>query len=111
MNTPVTPQLSIVAEILWVLAGILLSLILPVAIKTLRGAKGTELIERSKPTFTQKLALAWAKFGGNRYVTILFASVAVALVLVFLVGGQFSSAKEAMLFGFAWEGLLNKLPK
>jgi len=57
------------------------------------------------------VAEAWTKYGGNRYVLILFASVAVALVLVFLVGGQFSSPKEAMLFGFAWEGLLNKLPK
>ncbi|MDP9172113.1 MAG: hypothetical protein M3N54_15955 [Acidobacteriota bacterium] len=111
MNLTQGVPLSPVAAVLWVVAGILLSLILPVAVKTLKGAKGTEGLGAAPPTVGQKLAAAWTKYGGNRYLTILFASVAVALVLVFLVGGEFKSAKEAILFGFAWEGLLNKLPK
>jgi hypothetical protein len=111
MNPVHNVPLSSLAAVLWVVTGILLSLILPVAVKTLRGAKGTEKIGEAKPTLEQKLVAAWAKYGGNRYAAVLFASVAVALVLVFLVGGEFKSVKEAVLFGFAWEGLLNKLPK
>jgi len=111
MNPAQNLSLPPVAAVLWVVGGILLSLILPVAVKTRRGAKGTEKTGDTRPTLGQRFAAAWRKYGGNKYVVILFASLAVALVLVFLVGGEFKSPKEAVLFGFAWEGLLNKLPK
>jgi hypothetical protein len=104
-------DLSIPEAILWVLAGILLSLILPVCISALKKASGKESLEEAKPTFGQKVAAVWTKYGGNRYLIVLGASIVVALVLVFLLGQNFKSPKEAVLFGFAWEGLLNKLPK
>src|SRR3974390_1486143 len=105
---PQTVALSPVLSVVWVVGGILLSLFLPIAVKTLRGAKGTEARGVPKPTLGQKLAAAWAKYGGNKYLRILVAATVVAFVVVFLVGGEFKSVKEAVLAGFAWEGFLNK---
>jgi hypothetical protein len=35
----------------------------------------------------------------------------VAIVIVFLLGMNFSTPRDAVLAGFAWESLLNKLSK
>jgi hypothetical protein len=98
--------LSPVASTMWVLIGIVLSLILPVAVKVLLRAK-LEGIE--KPTFRQRVSAAWMKYGGNKYLTIALAASLVAIVIVFLLGMEFFRIRDAVLAGFAWESLLNKL--
>lgn len=82
-------------------------MVLPVAVRTLRSAKleGTE----EKPSFWQRVATAWKKYGGNRYLAIAAAAMLVAVVLVFLLGLEFFTARDAALAGFAWESLINKL--
>ncbi|MBZ5505830.1 MAG: hypothetical protein LAO78_10115 [Acidobacteriia bacterium] len=101
-----TAVLGLVVSIVCVLAGILLSLVLPVAVKILRAAR---LESGEKPRFWQRVAAAWTKYGGNRYLKIILAATLVAVVLVFLLGMKFFTARDAVLAGFAWESLINKL--
>ena len=100
-------SLSEVAAIGWVLIGIVLSLLLPIAVRTLRKAKVLESEEQ--PTLSQRFKAAWQKYGGNRYLAIAAAATVVAVALVFLMGLEFSTARDAALAGFAWESLVNKL--
>jgi hypothetical protein len=106
MQTTIVP-LSGFMTTLWLLVGILVSLILPVAVKILRAA--SSLDKRNPPTFWQRIKAAWAQYGGNKYLTIFLAAVVVAVALVFLLGLQFFTARDAALAGFAWESLINKL--
>ncbi len=93
----------------WVVIGILLSLILPIAVQTLKKAKGLEDLESKQPTLSQRFKAAWEKYGGNRYLGIAAAATVVAVALVFLMGLEFSMARDAALAGFAWESFVNKL--
>lgn len=98
--------LSMGSAIGFVLIGIIISLVLPVAIGTLKKAKG---LETRQPTWGARLAAALRQYGGNRYVQILGAAAFVAVVLVWMLGLQFSTPRDAVLAGFAWESLVNKL--
>ncbi len=100
--------LSSFATIVWVLAGILISLVLPVAVKTLQNAR-SRLEAVRKPTLWERIVAAWKQYGGNKYLMIFLAAVVVAVVLVFLLGLQFYTSRDAALAGFAWESLVNKL--
>ena len=108
MPTPasISPGLAVA----FVLVGIIVSLLLPVAVRVLRAARPTGL-ERAaqKPTLGQRFAAAWTKYGGNRYLGILVAATFIAFVLVFVLGLTFYTARDAILAGFAWESLINKL--
>jgi len=97
--------------VLWVLVGIVISLVLPVALRVLRAAKPAGGLERrqARPSFLQRFAAAWTRYGGNRYLKILAAATFVAVVLVFVLGLSFYTARDAALAGFAWESLINKL--
>ena len=55
--------LSAGVTVCWVLAGIIISLVLPLAVRTLRSAK---LEGGEKLTAAQRFANAWTKYGGNR---------------------------------------------
>ncbi len=102
--------LSSVAATIWVLVGILISLILPVAVKVLRGAGGKlEGKDDKKPSFGQKVKEAFMQYGGPRYLTIFLAAAFVAIVLVLLFNLEFSSIRDAAFAGFAWESFINKL--
>jgi len=90
----------------WVLAGILISLLLPVAVRVLRAPKPVGLERR---TFAQRFGAAWTQYGGPRCLKILGVATFVAIVLVFLLGLEFYTARDAALAGFAWESLINKL--
>jgi hypothetical protein len=102
-QTALTP----VVTVLWVLAGILLSLILPLAVKSLSGAR----LEANQPppTFWEKLKVAWEKYGGKKYSIILLCALLVAVVIVFLFNLKFYAVRDAVLAGFAWESFVNKL--
>jgi hypothetical protein len=91
---------------LWVLVGIIISLVLPVAVRVLRSA---QLEEARKPTFLERIVAAWKQYGGNKYLAIFLAAIVVAAVLVFLLGMEFYTARDAALAGFAWESFLNIL--
>jgi hypothetical protein len=101
-----------IPAVLLVLGGIILSMLLPLAVRTLRKATGLEGAEEragGPPSFFDKLRAAWTRYGGNKYLIILLASTLVALVIVYLLGMKFFTAHDAILAGFAWESLLNKL--
>ncbi len=100
--------LSTVMSIFWVFIGILISLILPIAVKVLKPQRSTsERDDRS--TLWQKIAGAWEQYSGSKYLMKFLAAVFVAIVLVLLLGLEFSTVRDAVLAGFAWESLLNKL--
>ena len=103
--------LSTTWTIVWVLVGIIVSLVLPVAIRTLLAArpKGLEGADNSPPTLSQRIGAAWQQYGGNRYLKIALAATFVAIVLVLLLGLEFYKPRDAVLAGFAWESLVNKL--
>ncbi len=89
----------------WVLLGIILSLVLPVAMRTLQRTR----LEGMKKSLAERIAAAWKKYGGSRYLKIFLAATVVAVVLVFLLGLKFYTSRDAALAGFAWESLINKL--
>ena len=62
-----------------------------------------------RPTLGQRIAKAWNDYGGKKYLTIAIAAIVVAVVLVFLLGLEFFTVRDAALAGFAWESLVNKL--
>lgn len=96
--------------ILWFLIGIILSFVLPIAVKALRKSKvQLEGAESTQPTFWQRLVKAWDQYGGNRYLVTLLAATVLAAGLVFLLGLQFNQEREAALAGFAWESFVSKL--
>lgn len=97
--------LTSVETTIWILIGILLSLILPIAVKTLQQAK----LESTAPSIGERISEAWKKYGGNKYLTIFLAATLVAVVIVFLLGQKFYTARDAVLAGFAWESFVNKL--
>jgi type II secretory pathway component PulF len=99
--------LTSVITVVWVLVGILLSLILPVAVKTLQKAKLED--NEPPPTFGQKIMIAWQKYGGNQYLFLFLAALLVAIVIVVLLDLKFYAARDAILAGFAWESFVNKL--
>ena len=99
--------MSTAAAILWVLIGVLVSLILPVAVNTLR--RVTTRLEATQPTFGQQVMRAWKQYNGPKYLTIFLASVVLSVVLVLFFGDYLREPRDALLTGFAWESLINKL--
>ena len=97
--------LSMITTISWVFVGIIISLVLPVAVKTL---KPSDSLEGDK-SFWGKIKKAWKDYSGNKYVAMLVAAAVVAVVIVFLLGLEFYTARDAAMAGFAWESLVNKL--
>ena len=94
-------------EVLWVFLGILISIVLPVAVKTLTAATPEGVA--NSPSLSEKIKDAWNKYGGNKYVLILLAALLVAVVIVFLLDLKFYAIRDAILAGFAWESFVNKL--
>jgi hypothetical protein len=107
-----TPQVVVpmgsLAAYLWVLLGIIISLVLPVAVRTLKKAAGLESLE-APPTFGQRLRNAWISYGGPKYSAIFLAAVVVAAVILLMTGLEFYKIRDAVFAGFAWESLVNKL--
>jgi uncharacterized membrane protein len=101
--------LSPVMAVVWVLVGIIISLVLPVAVKTLKKASGLEAVDQPKPSLGDRIKAAWIDYGGNKYLAVLLAAIVVAVVIVFLLGLQFNYPREAAIAGFAWESFVNKL--
>lgn len=103
-----TNELSQWLAIVWVTVGIIISLILPIVVKVLNDASIRKL-DGTKPTLWEKISKAWNDYNGKKYLLILGAAFVVAIVVVFLLGLEFDSPREAALGGFAWESLVNKL--
>jgi hypothetical protein len=100
--------LSFGSAVGWMVVGILISLVLPVAVKALQNKGRLEAAGQS-PTLGARVAAAWVQYGGNRYLIVLVAAVVVAAVLVFVLNLQFHTPRDAALAGFGWESLVNKL--
>lgn len=99
-------KLSSFETILWVLFGIIISLILPIAARTLQDAK---LERKESSSLLARTISVWRKYGGDRYLRIISSATLIAVVLVFLLGLEFYNYRDAALAGFAWESLVNKL--
>ncbi len=95
--------LPIASTILWVFVGIIISIILPIAVKYLQ--KGFE----ANQTFWGKIKNLWEKYSGSKYFLVFLSAVVVAVILVFLLDLKFYSIRDATLAGFAWESLVTKL--
>lgn len=100
--------LSSTVAIMGVLMGILISLVLPITINTLRSATIT-LESNKQPTVWEQVITAWKQYNGTKYFKILLAATFMAIVLVCLLDLKFYGLREAILAGFAWESLVNKL--
>lgn len=106
----VSIAMSFGETLLWFFIGILISVAFPIAVKTLRKKAGLEARPKEPPpTLTQRILNAWHQYGGNKYLALLIAAVVVAVVLVFLLGLQFYTPRDAALAGIGWESLVNKL--
>lgn len=111
MNDP--KALSDFTAVGFVLCGIILSIVLPLAVAALHRITGSqkerlEAIGQKPPTIFERLASAWARYGGTKYLIALVAATLVAVVIVYLFGMKFYTNRDAILAGFAWESLLNK---
>jgi len=94
----------------WVVGGILISLILPLAVNVLRqSSTKLEGLEQAEPSLFSRFAAAWKKYGGPKYAGILLAAVVVAAAIIFLLGMKFYTERDAALAGFAWESLIHKV--
>ena len=103
--------MNILFSSLWVLIGILISLVLPVAIHTLFKAK-TDIesgLEGLQPSIGERFRAWWAAINGKRYLQVLAAATLVAFVAVFFLDITFASPRQAAVAGFAWESLVGKL--
>lgn len=105
---PTADTLGTVMSIFWVFIGIVISLILPIAVKILKPDRSINEIDTPSPLW-QKIAGAWKQYSGSKYLMKFLAAVFVAIVLVLLLGLEFFTVRDAVLAGFAWESLLNKL--
>jgi len=108
MSTDPSLPLTQIAAISYVTFGILFSLLLPVCVSILKGAKLEDAREPSLSVWS-RLADAWRRYGGNRYLLMLAAATVVAIALVIFLDMHFNAARDAAVAGFAWESLLNKL--
>jgi hypothetical protein len=106
--TPAPVVLSNVHAVIWMVLGILVSIVLPLAVSALKKQGRLEAAGRP-PTFGEKIAAAWKRYGGNRYLIVLIAAVFVAGVLVLFLDLKFYTTRDAALAGFGWESLVNKL--
>jgi hypothetical protein len=105
----VLTPLSFVEAVLWFLVGMIFSVIVPVAIKTVQKKAGLEAIGEPSPTLGQRIATAWKRYGGNRYLKFLIAASIVALFLVLILQFQFYTLLDAIVAGVGWESFVNKL--
>ncbi|BAY95943.1 MULTISPECIES: hypothetical protein [unclassified Tolypothrix] len=106
VSTSQTEILPSIQAIIWVLIGILLSLVLPVAVKTLQRAK---LETTDKPSIWNRISEAWKRYGGSKYLGIFLAATLIAIFIVLLLDLKFYTIRDAALAGFAWESFVNKL--
>jgi hypothetical protein len=104
----VTTYLPFAETVLWMVVGIVISIVLPIAVKVLQN-KGVVETMGVPPTITSRIERAWLEMGGNRYLAVVAAAVVVALSVTFLLDLKFPSPNEAALGGFGWESLVNKL--
>ncbi len=101
--------LSFVEAVLWFLVGMIFSVIIPVAIKTVQKKAGLESIGEPRPTLGQRIATAWKRYGGNRYLIFLIAASIVALFFVLILQFQFYTLRDAIVAGVGWESFINKV--
>jgi hypothetical protein len=105
---PVTAYLPFAESVFWMVVGIIISIVLPLAVKVLQN-KGA--LERMgvPPTIGSRVWRAWVEMGGNRYLAVVAAALFVAASVTFLLDLKFPTSREAALGGFGWESLVNKL--
>jgi hypothetical protein len=112
-HQPIPVPMSFVETVLWFLVGMLISMVFPVVVKTLKSLRKKVHLEakevESPPTLTQRILIAWQQYGGNAYLGIMVFSILIAATLVFLLRLQFYDPVGAALAGIGWESLTNKL--
>jgi hypothetical protein len=89
--------------LLWIVAGILISLVLPVL-----SAYVKEIFRPGGPLLASAGLWQYAK---PYLVTSIFALTTALLILAYIVksGGKVESWAEGLLYGFAWDSILQKI--
>ncbi len=92
-----------VKSYIWILIGIIVSLSLPVLSAEVRTIFKTEVTEIAAPQFWYILK--------PYLVTSIFAMLTALVLLASIVrsGGKINSWADALLYGFAWDSILQKL--
>lgn len=85
-------------EILWLFVGVLFSVVIPIAAKTLRSPEGP-LVQLSRAERARVLVVHYAKIGAAAFVIAAFT----ALI------ADYSTIPLAVLAGYAWDSTLQKL--
>jgi hypothetical protein len=105
--------MSFMETVTWFLIGMLISVVFPVAVKTLKALRKKVRLEAKQseavPTLVQRIFSAWRAYGGNKYLGLLVLALVIAVILVFMLGLQFYNPRDAALAGIGWESLTNKL--
>jgi hypothetical protein len=104
----VTTYLPFAESVFWMVVGIIISIVLPLAVKVLQN-KGALESMGIEPTIGSRIWRAWVEMGGNRYLAVIAAALFVAASVTFLLDLKFPTSREAALGGFGWESLVNKL--
>lgn len=112
-HQPASVPMSFIETVIWFLVGMLISVVFPVAIKTLKSLRKKVRLEAQQsetaPSFVQRVFSAWRAYGGNKYLWLLVLATVIAVVLVFMLGLQFYNPRDAALAGIGWESLTNKI--
>lgn len=90
--------------VLWFFLGMLISFFLPLVIESI--TKAYKSITGAKLT---KQPSWWERVNGPRYLRVIFGAFIVAMVLVFLLGIEPATTREASIAGLGWESLVGKL--
>jgi hypothetical protein len=112
-----TPDISNWEAILWIVVGIIASFLVPVAISILLEAKRRYApsspfeAKESKDKGPSLLKAAWNRYGRHIVFAlgVVVAAGMLAAALVFIVGMKFDHWRQALVAGFAWQSLLEKL--
>jgi hypothetical protein len=110
---PATPVvLSDAFALCLVIVGIFFSIILPIAVRTIKKlGGGLELNDAPKPTWPQRLKTSVILYLGKGYTAAgyVLAAFVIACAIVYFLDMHFYKPRDALMAGFAWESFLNKL--
>jgi hypothetical protein len=91
--------------VFWFFLGMLISFFLPLVIETITKAynsiRGTKAAA-NEPSW-------WERINGPRYLKVMLGAFFVAMVLVFFLGLEPATTREASIAGLGWESLVGKL--
>ena len=100
---------------IWFFVGIIISIMLPIIVKTLRARADLKELQKLQgarakplPRLSKLVAMAWKNYNVNKYLLLLVGALVLAIILVFVLNLQFYTPRDAAIAGFGWESLVSK---